>query len=115
MEETQKYLNSIPSINQGGCGIAALAIDRKHKKKGFFAMLFSLFSKDAHIVVLDGDNIIDSTGKRHYSESGFPMIEKISEKQLVEKIRNGTWDQSFDRSNIGKIEKDLGVDLSDIK
>lgn len=111
-----KYLNSIENINDGGCGIAALSIKRKKKRGSIIKAMSGIFSEKLHYYVVDGEKVIDSTGVYSKKElDGYWKTEKVSEKELVKNIKNESlWNQIFNRKNIKKIEKDLGVDLSDI-
>jgi hypothetical protein len=112
MKKTLDYLNSLPSINQGGCGVAALAIATKHNKSIFSKLFGSFFSNDCHIVVEDDDNYIDSEGIHPREQmTGYVRSENISKQDLIKLVKEAEWDASFDRSNISKIENKLNIKL----
>jgi hypothetical protein len=121
------YLNSIPNINSGGCGIAALAIIRwlkKNKKKSAKAVYLdddwypALDRAPGHVSVRLGQDYLDATGHNGF---GHPRIweynREYNERHLVQAVNNiGTWNDSFERAYWTPIIADeLGVDLSDVE
>jgi hypothetical protein len=121
------YLNSIPNINDGGCGIAALAIIRwlkTNKKKKAKAVYLDddwyppLDRAPGHVSVRLGQDYIDSKGRNGF---GHPSIweynREYSERHLVQAINNiGTWNSDFERAYWTPVIADeLGVDLSDVE
>lgn len=128
--DARKYLASIPSINSGGCGVAALAMRRFLKKASVSSDLFYETHREAdeellesntplappHVVIRVHGVIQDSSRIR--SDSGGIIarhIFEVSEDYLVLSIKEGRWNCRFDRTYVPEIEEKLGVDLSDIR
>lgn len=139
LSTVKRRLDNIDSINHGGCGISALALYRWLKQNNklvgdeSFTFLYvfyaSSFGKNdailkkhnkneltscSHVMLFHNGKLHDSEGigiKERYSR----RHEKISEKLLLISLKNGTWNNCFDRNkSIPKIEKQLGIDLSDV-
>ena len=136
IDQVQKYLNSIPNINAGGCGISALSIYRWLKKNNKlddtkFIYLYrekyrylnnsSILKKKngkpqapSHIALLYDGQFIDSSGEIKLT---YGWVQIIDEEEFLKETLNNLndWNNMFDRNNIPKIEGYLGIDLSDIK
>lgn len=133
-------LNSIPYINQGGCGLSALAIYRWCKKNGIevsdrpFVVLcedeYELSHNNSalengnvediwipHVTVeLDGE-LWDSTGNEDDHEQGscFEWLNlrtdyKLNEEELVTILNIDSWNDSFNRRKYRDIIA-LGLDV----
>ncbi len=140
LKEVQEFLSNIHFINCGGCGIAALSMYRWLKKnnklngKTKFAYFYCSDAKDdylnnkmvlrdkkgepvacSHAGILYRTNYIDCNDKIDVSEYDF--IQHVSEEDfIIRSINNtGEWNTYFSRGNIPEIEKELNIDLSDIK
>jgi hypothetical protein len=138
LSEVRNYLNSISYINNGGCGIAALVMFRWMKKnristKGVKFHFMERFDVNtinnnkkylktksgkpqatSHIGLIIDDITVDSTGIAYREMYPFHLVTK-SINILIEAINNvGSWCPFFDRNTIPTIEKDLGIDLSDV-
>lgn len=137
-------LNSIPAINAGGCGISALAIYRWCRENGIEVSdrPFVIISNDEwdvqhnnslieigeirerleypHIVIEIDGLLWDSTGNEEEDNNGnfsywHERCLPIGEDDLLELINYSSWNPSFKRSNVRKIEYALGIDLSDVE
>lgn len=131
-QKVQKFLNSVPCINQGGCGVSALAMMLWMKKNApalakktriFFGYYCeSDLNTNANVrkhkngrpespahcwLNIDGKNE-DSTGK---IVSGLPYTHPVSITFLKDTIKRASWNSSFDRCEIPHIESTLGVKL----
>jgi len=135
-ESVRDYLSSISYIDQGGCGIAALAMYRWLKMnegvKVKFVYLDSreynhnqnkqyIEKKDGcpnacnHIAISYNKEFIDCSSVVDISMYTFRIV-TANESALIDTINNiGSWNESFDREKyIPLIEKKLGVKLSDV-
>lgn len=139
LSSVQKFLSKIENIGEGGCGISALAMYRWIKEKGEientkFVFLYNYSDKDryinnkrvlrdeeeeaqssTHCVLLYKGDFIDCDGKFNVSKYGWIQI--IDEEDFIKRALDNVedWNSAFDRRNINKIEKKLGIDLEDIK
>jgi hypothetical protein len=120
-KKTQKFLQDVPNINFGGCGMAALALydaAKKEGKKPKIVYVYSPWDEDSyrknikfkegkskkadacmHIVIKIGKNYYDADGKisKGYVENYFKDPE-ITRDHLVASINNkGVWNDSFRR------------------
>jgi hypothetical protein len=139
-----RRLNEIPHINQGGCGISALAIYRwcKAHRVKVNERPFVIITSDIeevnhnnpliqngeinnnlaylHIVIDIGGKLHDSTGDEDEDNQGnfrswYLRCEPINEQQLIELINESSWNPWFDRDPyVRVIENRLGIDLSDV-
>ena len=139
LSTVKRRLDEIDSINYGGCGVSALSMFRWLKQNDklvgdeSFTFLYvyydGSFSKNdavlnkrskgkltsaSHVMLYHNGKLHDSEGigikelyvKRH---------EKISEKLLLISLKNGAWNDDFERKEfLPIIEKKLGIDLSDV-
>jgi hypothetical protein len=132
----RKLLDTIPNINRGGCGIAALALARwarQHSKKtgGFMFVDFDYgetceHNQDAlscndidalvvpnHIAIKYAGRWYDTNEADVYSE--WVIEDNITENILLYIINKGSWNLCFDRcKQVRVIETLLGIDLSDV-
>lgn len=137
LKDVRRYLNSIPDINCGGCGISALAIQEWAKKNTNmknirFAFLYynknscsygnnkDIISKKVnkrpeapnHCCVLIGRRKIDSN---RMVPLRFRTKLIVTKKFLIESIKNrGSWNWRFNRAYIEDIEEKLGISLASI-
>ena len=117
IEKDIEKLNTIPYVNNGGCGYVAMGLKRKHGGS-IVKLATGFFSKLYHIALRMNDNtIVDATGKINESDlNGYTSIEEISDKELKKLIKNkDLWFGGFNRNDITAIEKKLNIDLSDLK
>lgn len=137
LEQVQEYLNGIPCINCGGCGVSAISMYKWLKKhdNGRVKFVYLYTSRTTYLnneailrnkrtgkpeapshccIYYDGQ-FLDSKGQVDMERYNWFQI--IDEPDFVEKsIQNeDSWNESFDRDNIPKIEKKLEIDLSEVK
>jgi len=121
-KETRKFLNSIGTINYGGCGVSALALYDSAKREGLKPKIVYLYfaffesksmlnnnkfkegkrkTADAcsHILVKIGNRLYDSSGVIGKSMLYmYKLDEEITREHLVSSINNkGVWNETFDR------------------
>lgn len=143
-EDVQAAINQVPNINQGGCGIAALAMARWIKKNNpnWMTYLFVMGHDDVGAFKLNAEVLANTTKLEPTSASHIGLIvydhekntQKIvdcntifnmlqykyvntfhSEKVLLKSInRVDHWNKDFDRINVASIANVLDIDLSDI-
>jgi hypothetical protein len=139
LSEVLGFLNSIPNINKGGCGVSALALYRWSKQresvsKRPFVFLYReddaldadkndsyFFNGDldsafvpAHIAVELFDGTYDSSGP-DVLEWGLQQEYKLNESELIQILNKDGWNEWFRREKyIPVIEQELGIDLSDV-
>lgn len=132
-------LNSVPYLNSGGCGIAALAIYRWCKDNGvevsdrpFVVLAEDEWDADAcnrylenndldnawfsHIAIeIDGE-VYDSEGTGHLDEQYVRCAYRLDEDELLYALNEvGGWNDMFHRkSGVRVIEYGLQIDLSDV-
>lgn len=140
-EEVRNYLALIPRINQGGCGIAALAMYKWLAKENkidphFKFILCYEYETEAYI---NNVNVLkDGEGKAiachhigiYYDEkyldcnkeillSQYDTIQFISFQNawFIQNALNNiiTWNSAFDRKYITQIEEELGINLKEIE
>ena len=136
--EAQNYLDSVSMMNNGGCGIAAIAMKRwmrKNKNKnvniifGFSQYSENLYQNNCRAIAgledglpsacthagfkLKGE-IYDSNGK--WSKTQFKFLLPMPEKIAVAAVNDFTnWNIAFSRStHVPRIAKTMDIDLSDI-
>jgi len=141
-EEVQKFLSNIPSINGGGCGIAAFTMYKWLKKHGelnygfrFVACYDSAYDDEnryinnmkvlrtkegkamasSHIAITNGGPVLDCNG--YITLTRYDLIQFIGAEWFITNMINntGSWNPSFDREHIRYIEQILDLDLSEIK
>ena len=134
-------LSKIPNINNGGCGVSALALaeyienneDCSGGHKPRFVFLYHYHNDDlysnntkaqfdsklipkapAHIVVLWKGLYIDSDGE--HDITNYQYVQFINKKDfLIKAIKNiNSWNRCFNRSNIKQVKEALGVNLTDV-
>lgn len=141
LNQVRRFLDSLESINYGGCGVAALSMYRWLKKnnmlKGnecfvflyqdnsffyrtndkFFKGLGKNIVSCAHVVLKIDDEYYDTTGKTRamFLWRFLNQHDNITEDNLITALNNEYWNEMFDRDlYIPIIEMVLGIDLSDI-
>ena len=142
-EEMREFLNSIPSINSGGCGVAALAMYRwieKNMLEYKVDVIFHMFHREKNqyknnkkliktnqycndlvapshigIQIKNVTPVLDSE-KTLDKHSYVFVIKTNSEDVLINALNNvDTWNPMFNRKKrVPLIEKRLGIDLSDV-
>ena len=144
LQPVLEYLNSIPDINAGGCGLSALAIYRWCRKNGIEVgdRPFVIISNDLwdvqhnneliddemidrleypHIVTEIDGKLWDSTGNDDEDNddnfSYWPFrCEPIGEDDIIELLNNASWNPDFKRNKyLPLIESHLDIDLSDVE
>lgn len=129
-------LDSIPNINDGGCGLAALAIVRYLRKQGHeienpFRVIYydtsryyvernkeaiengEHLERTPHIIVEIGEKVYDSTGE--FCEDTYNYINEVPEHILVLTLNTDKWNKCFNRVKwYPHIVDTLGIDLSDV-
>lgn len=144
LKDIQSYLDMIPCINSGGCGISALSlyqwlINNNVKEKIQFIYLYrdrdynfsnndkilsnkrskKTLQAPSHVMLNIGKYFIDSTGSYITLDKEYykEMHININKMQLINCIKSApNWNEFFNRyTNVPKIEKLLSIDLSEIK
>ena len=139
LNQVQKYLNKIPNINEGGCGISALTLYRWIKENAEigntkFVFLYREDSEDryfnnqkvlkdsegeadapSHACLLYEGKFIDSDGDLDISN--FEWVQIIDEEDFVKRSLENVedWNYHFDRGYIREIELEVNISLEDIK
>lgn len=140
LREVQNYLDKIVYINRGGCGISAYSMYLWLKKNNLindsfrFVLCYRDYCEDDylnnsnvlrdnkgkavapnHMVIFYDGKYMDSEGTVDISE--YFWVQHIEEEWFIINCLNNinTWNHYFDRINIRKIEKDLGIKLKNIK
>lgn len=133
-DEIREYLSNIPHISHGGCGVAALSMNRWRKSHGLkpldYVFLYvaemwedgeleenNLRLQDRkiseaqvpdHIGLLDGGLVIDCEGT--VSSELFDTEFIVEEFVVIELLKfPEKWNPRFDRSLIKEIENSLGI------
>lgn len=129
----QNYLDSIPDINAGGCGIAAYFIYKQLKQDGknpeivfmyqpgnpsYEQNLAALKGQDhptsaAHVMVKADGKYYDAEGVNDDGWYGLRLRHTASEKFLLQAIADrGGWNSMFERDEwLPEIEKKVGINL----
>lgn len=135
LNEVCHFLSTIPKINHGGCGIAALVIHRWLKSRGkkssivFFYSNWDDESYEKNRCFIKGENTFGEScshvrtkyGRFFIDSNGFTLKDPrkhhiIPEDKAATIInRTGVWNPAFDREYTKFIEMECGVDLSDIE
>ena len=136
-EDVQEYLNGIPHINCGGCGISALVMFRWLKKNGQDVSLVFLYDNwykedktvnqrvmEKHegepkvpphcCIRIKKRTYIDSEGSKRIKQYNIRQI--VPEWLLIDALRIHDWNHMFERTTylMNKISEDLGINLSDV-
>jgi hypothetical protein len=143
-EELRRYLNRIPNINYGGCGLSALVMYRWLKKNGFDCKIYFLYDFDYrmvkddylnmdlltpfHVLIGKDNFILDShTGEIYNGEKTIYFsysdqdesrycIYEMDEESLVDRLMYGHWNRKFEKEyHFDNIVNYCGIDLSDIE
>ncbi len=132
LKDVQTELIKIPDLNQGGCGISALAMYKALKDSddniGFVFMYKKLNAEvfnhnetilggvsqlpkaPNHVGILYKGELIDSNGKIDLKK--YSLIQFVDYKFLIDAINNSdSWNEVFDRRKADLIEEKLGVKL----
>ena len=142
-EEMREFLNSIPSINSGGCGVSALAMYRWieknmpdflnktvfhffHRSKKHYDNNNALIKNNTYCndlvapshmgIEINGITpVLDCEKKLSVKQYGF-VIETPNQEVLINALNNiDTWNPMFNRKKaVPRIEQHLGIDLSDV-
>lgn len=141
LEDVQRFLKTVPSINCGGCGIAALAIGRWLKKSNLVASAVYVFGQRdletfnqnaraqadpsskpgsaSHVGVIVYDyakktqSIIDCGGT--FDITSYSYSNLGDEKFLLKSINAcDEWNPSFRRRHVKEIAEALDIDLRDV-
>jgi len=142
-EKMREFLNTIPSINSGGCGVAALAMYRWvekympeykadviihmfHRKKDHYSSNRKLIKNNSFcndllapshigIEIKKMTPVLDCERTLKKEQYGF-VIKTNSEDVLINAINNvDTWNPMFNRKKrVPLIEEELDIDLSDV-
>lgn len=136
--DVRYYLSRLPSINEGGCAIAAYAMYlwlKKHDQlTDDFAFVFGYrWNKDSfntnqevldnnkgpahsasHVFIYTQGRYMD-TNCENTTPNNYAWHHIIKEEWfLVSSLNNGVWNSDFDRVNIKDIQEVLDVDMSNI-
>jgi hypothetical protein len=138
LEALRGYLNDVPCINAGGCGISAYVIDKwlkKHKKKPEIVYMFDaddFWTKEkndyalaewekgnknvdvpgpSHTMVKVDDSYIDSHPVPDPDEYEYKV--PVTEEYLIKAVEDATnWNDAFNRNKyLPEIEKKTGIKL----
>lgn len=129
-----RYLNTIKDINNGGCGISALAMYRWLKLRGVndisFVFLYKIKDYDAyeenlcylrsgigrptsasHVCLKYGNRLVDSrgviTGRNYIIHQNINDVDFI----VMSIMNHGKWNYLFSWSEIINIERELNIKL----
>lgn len=128
----RRYLDNIPNLNYGGCGISALVLFDHAEAAGLKPKIVFGYStwdcgydenkeykrgnrqyaeSASHIFISFGGKDYDSDGE--YKRKGYWMFDdEITRDHLVDSIRHGCWNPSFDRKKyLPRIENFIGYQL----
>ncbi len=125
-----RYFQTIPNINRGGCGVAALVLYRQAVKEGLNPeIVYCYLGRDRaweknskfiegktkkaascdHIVLKINDEYYDCDGVNRLATAGwYSFTQTVSEKHLMNSLIYGGWNDDFDRRNLKKIEDRFG-------
>lgn len=127
----QKFLNTVPCINYGGCGISALALFDHAEAAGLKPKIvfgyggsggkkenddYKLGNRPhaesaTHIFIRIGGKDFDSKGE-YDRDVHWEFDDEITRNHLVDSIRHGCWNSTFEREKwLPKIEKFIGYKL----
>lgn len=131
-ETLRRFLEKIPNINYGGCGISALALFDHAEAAGLKPRIVFGYSpwdggydenqeykrgnrqhaeSAAHIFIHFGGKDHDSDGEYERNDH-WTFDDEITRDHLVDAIRHGSWNCSFEREKyLPKIEKFIGYQL----
>lgn len=143
LAEVRQYLSSIERINQGGCGVAALAMYKwlaKHDEiDHHFKFVFCYASYDEytyvnnvgvlknkigkaiaceHIGIYYDDKYLDCNSELPLTRYGTIQFVSYDQTWFIQNAINniGSWNPAFNRNKwIPKIEKELGISLKEIE
>ena len=143
LEEIRLYLSSIERINQGGCGVSALAMYKwlaKHDEiDSDFKFVFCYASYDEntyinnvgvlknktgkaiacdHIGIYYDGKHIDCRDELHLTNYGTIQFVSYDQTWFIQNAINniGSWNPAFNRGRwVPRIEKELGISLKEIE
>lgn len=131
-EDVRSYLSNIPSINNGGCGYAALAMYRfLNKRHNSCRIVFlhdftdsssinnlkylngetSTADSCSHVCILYNNKLIDCKEEINVSYYRTIFVSR-GEDMLTNALKNGKWNPDFDKRMISNIEQKLNINLS---
>lgn len=129
LEFAINVLDHIPYINNGGCAISALAIYRylqSKNKKCKIVFCYHSYNRHryidnkkkignscTHAVVKFENCFYDSDGEHDVSD--YTYRHQVSLDIVLKAINKDVWNWDFKRKHIKRIEKQLGISLSDVK
>ena len=141
LNDVKVFLNNIPNINKGGCGIALFSLYKwleKNNKLSKFKFIYMHRSKSeeyennrkflnnenikpcapCHCFLKIGNRYIDSRDdwdEEELKKWGSYELKTDDINFLIKSIKNkSSWNCRFDRDNIFKIEKGLNISLNEI-
>lgn len=138
LDEVREFLDEIPAINWGGCGIAAYSMYLWMQKHNLlcedfcFVFLYSFdecYNHNCNVLlqqkknlVVDCHIILQNNGILFDSDTYFKKIPRqrfhlISDVEMLKNcLKTDTWNDAFYREKyIPIIEKELEIDLEDVK
>lgn len=139
LEQVLEFLDNIPNINSGGCGISALAVYKWLKKNDALSEDFAIvylhrwdtYDRDTNRSFLKGENdnatacshaifryngvYYDSEGKNESSvrdDNSVIIPAEHVERFMKASLKDGNWNTSFNRAKgVKVIESNLGIEL----
>lgn len=142
LKEVQKFLNKIPNINHGGCGLSALAMHKWLKEyKEIDSKFIFLYGNDIvgriiskinyfcvqegnfkdsdgpyHVMLKVKDKIIDSAGEDNINSYELVQDLDINEETMIKFLNNFKVSSQFDwKKWIPIIEFELDIQLNDLR
>lgn len=132
LKQAQKYLSKIDNINEGGCGISALAMYQFIKNNGRigntkFVFLYNRKKRylnnrksvdggkvyaSSHCCLFNDGKFIDCDGIVK-DVKDYRWIHMADEEEFIVRAINnvGDWNSNFDRKHVREIEMKLNVEL----
>lgn len=134
LDEVIDFMNTIPCINYGGCGISALAMYDAAVKEKLNPKIVYVYgwwdsgtinqqykegktqyaASAAHVMISINDVLYDSHGEREYDDFEWftSADDEITREHLVNSLNYGSWNSDFDRKTwLPIIEKFIGYKL----
>jgi len=131
LKEVLNYLNKIPAINNGGCGVSALTIHTWLKRKGKKSEIAYIYTDSDefetninnkmnnqrltvpnHVVVHYNNSLIDSNGEYYIGIHNRRCL-YATKKDLRKTLKlKADWNAQFDRKHVKTIEKKFDMSLN---